>query len=241
MRRRPHSIDNLDVDVKILYWSAPRIWPDSVIFILGGGPSIKYLDLTKIQGKWPVIGCNMAFLDYPWVDVVYFGDCKVHMWVTEADKGRYAQQFDAYTGLKVSLCPDTRNDNRINALFRYRNGIVTDRRSLGWNMNTGGSAINLAYHFGAKKVVLLGFDMKQKDGKMNFHNYNFVSVKHPKNVLSKFKKNFEYIAKDAKRLGLEIINAVHPEIGSDLPYFKQINYEEVIKSLESNSGVSRKD
>lgn len=222
------GINTLSSEVQALYWTAPQMWPNSTIFILGGGPSIKNLDLTKIQGKWPIIGCNMAFLDYPWIDVMYFGDCKVHMWISGQDNGKYTEQFDAFQGLKVSCCPDTREDPRIHALFRHLKGIIRERRSIGWNLNTGGSAINLAYHFGARRIVLLGFDMKQINNRQNFHDYNLEKDKHPDENYKKFIRYFERIAKDAKELELEVINATP---GSALPYFPIISYEEVLKTL----------
>lgn len=217
-------IERLSPEVQELYWSVPLMWPNSTIFILGGGPSIKDLDLDLIKEIWPVISCNLAFIDYPWVDVMYFGDCKVHTWVSE--KGRYCNQFVKYQGLKISCCPDTRDDPDIKTLFRLPKGITTDKRSIGWNVNSGGSAINLAYHFGARRVILLGFDMKKVEGKDNFHDYNYVPNKH--DVYHKFLYFFKFIKKDADKLGLEIINAT---VGSSLDLFPIVPYEEVISNL----------
>lgn len=227
--KRLRRIDNLSLEVQALYWNVPKLWPDSTIFILGGGPSIKKLDLIKIQNRWPVIACNLAFLDFPWTDVMYFGDCKVHTWISKEDKGRYAEQFDSYKGLKVSCCPDTRDDSKIHTLFRVLKGIKLDRRTIGWNMNTGGSAINLAYHFGAKRVVLLGFDMHQVDGKSNFHDYNIIKDKRPNEVYHKFLRYFKFIAEDADKLGLEIINATE---GSSLTLFPIIPFDNIVKEIE---------
>lgn len=223
-KKKPHRIENLSPEVQALYWSVPRLWPNSTMFIIGGGPSINKLDLTKIQ-EFPTIVCNCGFLDFPWADIMYFGDCKVHTWISKADKGKYQKQFDAFDGLKVSCCPDTRYDNRIHTLFRIGKGIVKDRRSIGWNMNTGGSAINLAYHFGATRVILLGFDMHQVENRSNFHDYNIIKDKDPESVYKKFLRYFKWIAEDAEKLGLEIINTT---MDSSLELFPKVSYEEVL-------------
>lgn len=40
---------------------------------------------------------------------------------------------------------------------------------IGWNESTGASAVNLAMRFGAKTIVLLGFDMKLDGMESNWH------------------------------------------------------------------------
>lgn len=235
--RKVPRIERLSSEIQELYWSVPLLWSGSTVFVLGGGPSIKSLNLDLIKGVWPVISCNLAFLDYPWVDVTYFGDCKVHTWVGKG--GKYYKEFLKYQGLKISCCPDTRDDPDIKTLFRLPKGLTTDRRSIGWNVNTGGSAINLAYHLGARRIILLGFDMKKVEGKDNFHEYNYIKNKH--DVYHKFLHFFKFIKRDADKLGLEIINA---SIDSSLDLFPKVSYEEIIFNLteernnEIKSGVS---
>jgi len=221
------KFEDLSTEIQELYWSAPILWPNSVIFIVGGGPSIPDYDLNLIRGKYPTIGCNLAFLDFTWIDVIYFGDCKVHTWVS--GKSKYRRQFDEYQGLKVSSCPDTRDDPRIKTLFRVHKGIVKDRRSIGWNQNTGLSAINLAVHFGARKVILLGFDMKlSKDGRMNYHDYHLAKVNHPVDTLKKHINYSKFVAADVEKLGIEVINATP---GSALPHWPIKHFEEVLNEL----------
>jgi hypothetical protein len=54
-------------------WLPPKIWQNSTAFIIGGGPSIKDLDVTKIQNR-RVIGTNNAYQMGDWVDICWFGD-----------------------------------------------------------------------------------------------------------------------------------------------------------------------
>jgi hypothetical protein len=84
-------------------------------------------------------------------------------------------------------------------------GLHSDR--LGWNANTGASAINLALLFGASTVYLLGYDMQpMKDGRSNYHNaYNRTA--NPK-AYARFMKGMDQVAKDLPEVfpGKRVIN-----------------------------------
>lgn len=143
------------------------MWDGATAVILGGGPSLEYTDLTPLQHprnpKIRVIGCNDAFLLGDWVDVCYFGDWP---WYELFEK-----DLDQYEGLKVTLherCAQFDSEGVL-VVRREVRGCFLDGR-VGWNMNTGTSAINLAILFGARKVVLVGFDFKNaNNGEPNWH------------------------------------------------------------------------
>ncbi len=77
--------------------------------------------------------------------------------------------------------------------------------------NIGAAAINLAYHTGATRVFLLGFDMNLgNSSRQHWHNvYNRGPIVEPKRIKKlPFRRHLRYfpnIAYDAKELGLEII------------------------------------
>lgn len=106
-------------------------------------------------------------------------------------------------------------------------GITEDRNKVCWNGNSGGSAINIAYHLGAKKIVLVGFDMRRVNGEKNFHNDHKEQQHNP---FRRHLKGFPIIAKDAKRLGLEIINATP---GSAIDSFPITTLENVLNGKQS--------
>jgi hypothetical protein len=107
-----------------------------------------------------------------------------------------------------------------------------------WNGNSGASAINLAYWLGAKRVVLIGFDMKLPEDKHNkkaqTHWHNFYEPKWDKrnailsNPYGRFMRHWPQIARDAKNLGLEILNASE---GSALTMFPIVKMEDVCQDL----------
>ncbi len=141
------------------YYQIQPIYKDRTIFILGGGPSLpsllEGLDLSNV----PVIGINNAFR-FPDVDVLWFADSRFYWW--------YKKDIDKFKGLKltynrhpelmgsVEYCPDL---NIVKG--RPGAGIALDK--IMFSASSGGSSINVAHQLGAKRVVLLGFDMRYVD------------------------------------------------------------------------------
>ena len=234
-----------------MIWQVPQIWEGGDVFILGGGPSIiKQFDIPEslvmdvLTKKKPisvyseylsllhnkhVIGVNTSFLIGEWVDFIFFGD-----------NGFLLQnqcELAEHIGLKISCHPQTEKYNWIKYVCRDKSkvrGISTNPKAISWNGNSGASAINIAIHTGAKRIILLGFDMKLDDSKkQHWHNhYNkygqpVVDTRHKRHTLpfDRHLRGFPEIAKDAKKIGVEILNA-NPDSAIDV--FKKINVKDIL-------------
>jgi len=82
-------------------------------------------------------------------------------------------------------------------------GLSTNNDSVHSGGNSGYQAINLAYHLGATRIILLGFDMHCTGGKSHFfgdHPSKFIS----NNKYERFIAAFRTIKPE--RYGLEIFN-----------------------------------
>lgn len=215
-----------------IYWKVPRIWPGSTVFIIGGGPSLLKQDLTLIQG-YRVIGVNHAFELGSWVDICWYGD-----------RGFYEDNerlFADYNGI-IATCSDCRPAEQLPRV-RYMGrskifGIETRRVThVAWNHNSGASAINLAYHLGAKRAVLLGFDFKNPDDpndkQTHWHNRYRPVYDSPGKLrdpyVKRFLKGFQIMSEEIKELDFEIINATE---GSALEVFPRIPLEQICEELE---------
>lgn len=187
-------------------WHPPKIWAGSTAYIIGGGPSVKQQDLSLIHDKH-VIGVNNSYTLGDWVDVCWWGDMGWLMWHRK-------RLLKRYHGL-VATCNQNSNVIQKNKhwikFFRRgkQMGVDDTSGSVAWNKNSGCSAINLAWHFGVKRVVLLGFDMKVgPEGETHWHNgHKKKPVSDPAATYNRFRKTTTFIFKDAKKLGLEILNA----------------------------------
>lgn len=182
-------------------WTVPKMWLDSTAYILGGGMSLLEENLSLIH-KENVIGVNDAFRLGDWIDVCWFGDARWFDWNKE--------ELSKFKGLIICCCPRLADKNKwVKVLLRGKpQGIEARPDSISWNKNSGGSAINLAVHFGVKRIVLLGFDMKpDKDtGNDNWHDYH--ETKNNTSLpYARFLQSFPIIMRDAERMGVEIINS----------------------------------
>lgn len=201
-------------------WKIPRLWPGSTVYIIGGGPSLRDMDLAPLRNK-RVIGVNQAFRNYPWVDLSYFGDCQF----------RGLAPIDEWPGLKITSCarvpPLGKGWPGIRRVGRSKSyGIETKKEGfIAWNGNSGGSAINIAYWLGAVRVVLLGFDMQRLDIGHNWHDY-YPARDDKFDPYKNHMRCWPFIANDAKIVGLEIINATP---GSAITSFKYKPLEQVLK------------
>ena len=84
------------------------------------------------------------------------------------------------------------------------------REKIHFGNNSGYQAINLAYLFGASRIVLLGFDMKTDAGKVHFfgnHSYHRQGQGPNNQVFARWKDNFVHLARDLEYEGVEVINA----------------------------------
>jgi hypothetical protein len=88
-------------------------------------------------------------------------------------------------------------------LGRSQSGLGRDCVHFGGN--SGYQAMNLAYLWGAKRIILVGFDCKPVDGKDHWFG------QHPKGLTQIqpyeiWRKHFEQIAIELKAEGVEVIN-----------------------------------
>lgn len=219
------------------YWKPPKLWEGDTVFIIGGGDSLRgtrgplslSFDVERIKG-FRVIGVNDAYLLGPWVDCCFFGD---HAWFKRHYKG--VLDFDEYVGmpgllkyngLKVTCCQAVAGSKGIHLLQLRPCGLHTDPGYIGWNNSSGAASINLAINFGAKRVVLLGYDgHRGTDGAVNWHK-NITDVKD--SVFDKQMRGFVNLNNDilCKRPDVEILNA-NPDSSIDL--WPKVTLDEAIR------------
>jgi hypothetical protein len=206
-------------------WIVPSVWQGGECWIIAGGPSIPYqfsipeeiIVAVKEKTKPPsvfspylqsihnkhIIGINNAYRIGNWIDVLFFGDCNWFL--------AHNQSLNKFQGLKVSCCPRFAKKNKKYRGIKYlekdssrRHGISNNKSKVSWNANSGAAAISLAVHFGVKRIVLLGFDMRSQNKTSHWFGYHGL---YPKKIsYNRHLRGFPAIAKDAKRLGIEIIN-----------------------------------
>lgn len=197
-------------------WEVPKIWAGETVFILGGGKSLQGMDLSPLKGR-PTIGVNDAFR--LGADICWFCDCRWYEW--EWNK----RDLQGFTGLIAcaTACPCENPlycERPVYQLLRGQpTGIDPRPTHVAFNRNSGNSAINLAVHLGAKRIVLLGFDMKPGHWHDN-HAHTPPDAVYQKLYLPPLYQ----VNHDLAELGVECLNATP---GTALTVFPLVNLKEV--------------
>lgn len=128
---------------------------------LGTGPSLAKVDVDYCQWKAPVIAISNAYKDAPWADILYSSDAKWWIWHNGVED---------FTGWRITREREAAKHYGIGWIrSENKDGLSMQPDLLHNGFNSGYQAVNLAYHFGASTIVLLGYDMQATDGK----NHNF--------------------------------------------------------------------
>lgn len=199
-------------------WTAPRDWPGETVFVLAGGPSVLDLDLSLLEGR-RVVAVKSAWLMYPAADILFFAD------------GRWWKQPDlqprSFAGLIVTTAAEI-GDPRVMKMKKVVPTALSDKPdtlALARTSTTG--AINLAVHYGAKRIVLLGVDGKlAPDGRRHNHGLRWPWPKGATAAAFADQiREYRAIAPSAVRLGVEIVNA---NVDSSVDAFPKMTFAECL-------------
>lgn len=144
-------------------WSVPREWAGETAFIVGGGPSVSKQPVDRLRGR-RVIAINSSYELVPWADVLFFGDAR---WFREI----HHQQFIAgFKGRVVTVAVNITRSPKVLLLEKVKPPGLSDKPDAVTMLHTSMTgAINVAAHFGAARICLLGADGRA-DGKRTHHH-----------------------------------------------------------------------
>jgi len=214
--KKPNTHQNSPVNINDrTYGESKKIWNDEVVYIIGGGPSLKGFDWSQLEGK-KVIAINRAFEVMPNADVLYWTDSRFYRWFKEG--------IDKFSGLKFT-CREFNEKPSDLILLKPNSAMNLDMRPsfISHGNNSGYGAINLAVKLGAKKIYLLGYDMNSFPGQSHWHS-GYKST-HNDSIYVKMIKYFDSIPNELKKLDVEIFNA---NLKSQLTVFRRCSVEDAI-------------
>lgn len=202
---------------KVNFTKVEPLYKGETIYIIGGGPSLSNFNWDLLKGK-RVIAINRAYQFYKNSDVVYWTDGRFYKWNKD--------ELDLVTALKYTIQPSP-NQIGVNALKRgMRHGLETNPAMLAHGDNSGYAAINLAYHLGAKQIVLLGYDMGNISGESHFHDGYPVSATADETYEKRFMEGFPYMASLLKEHDVKVWNASSV---SKLTCFPKLTIEQALR------------
>src|SRR5690606_34740992 len=111
-----------------------------------------------------VIGTNVAFMLGEWVSVLYFCDARFFR--------AHQEKILAFRNIKATCCANIDDPSHtVKRLKRdYAAGLSDKQNTICWNQNSGAAAINFATLAGARRILLLGFDMCIENDTTHWHS-----------------------------------------------------------------------
>ena len=192
-------------------------WPKKKWCLIASGPSLTVADVEKVRGL-NVMVINDNYKLAPWADVLYAADVKwwkLHeegisqfqgeKWtVPNAWEVKDREHFEKEYGLHFIKC----NENNP--------GLSRLPDEINANCHGGLQAINLAYHMGAREIILLGYDMKYNRRSHWFGEHPGDKPLHMDHYNRRLKL-YDKVAEDAKKMGLTIINCTRDTAITQFP------------------------
>lgn len=127
---------------------------------IASGPSLTTEDVNYCRGKADrVIVVNDNYRLAPWADALIAADRRWWIWHRGVPTFKGLRYATSRSVREVALKGKWREVQILRNAGR--DGIETDPTALRHGLSSGYRAVGLAVHFGAKRIVLLGYDMKR--------------------------------------------------------------------------------
>ncbi len=181
-------------------------WSGFAVAIIASGTSAKKANIAALRDAMPVIAIKKNVELAPWADVVY--GCDAAWWKAQ-------QGLPEFKGLKVSwrgdnsFRPAPYADIKLVDVQRLSDELVFEPcGKLGAAGNSGFQALNLAIQFGAKHILLIGFDMHDRSGAHWYGRNNWPQGNNPtEDNFRRWRRAFEMSAPKLKARGIQVFNA----------------------------------
>lgn len=176
------------------------------VFCLATGPSLTQADVDRVRAHGAVIAVNDAHRLAPWADVLYSSDR--YWW-------KHYAGVPTFAGLKATIefSPKRYAVDLLKVapeMFFLRNtghqGVETDPSGLRTcGQNSGGAAVNLAVHLGARRIILLGYDCGVPGQKRHFFGNHPPALSNI-SPYPTWRAAFQTMRPEMDALGIEVIN-----------------------------------
>lgn len=199
-------------------------WAGETVFVVGTGPSAALLPLEAVRNRAKVFVIKSSLKLAPWADALYGAD--LGWWV--ANK----LDVDQFIGWKFCPCPRICHAYKGVRLVKLQSRAMVLTKNIGTvgcGLETGGGhsgfqAINLAVQFGAKRIVLVGFDMTLSGGAHWHKDYRGIAKPDAKRVKS-WREEMDACASQFKQLGVEVLNASPVSALTAYPKIKDFDFD----------------
>lgn len=195
------------------FWTPEPLLADATVFCLAGGASLQHFDFERLAGR-RCIAINQSAYAAP-RDILYFTD---NSWFDDNEaliRDWPGLVVTTSRAAKAALPALRRVDYVPSPHFLVGQPQIRRGRS------SGQTAISLAIAMRARRVVLLGYDMRLVDGRSHWHEA--YSARDPNVYRDEFLPPFTGWHITARAVGCEVVNATP---GSALTEFPMVDIED---------------
>lgn len=178
-------------------WTVPRDWPGARCFVLCSGESVAAQRATIAQLAGRFIAVKHGVLTRPDADVLFLSGERTPEIAADLIPQFYGTHIIVRGRSDVSLPPGVK---RITRSKDHTTLCTTRTPTHVCGRDAGTSAINLAFHFGATEIVLVGYDMT--GGHFCPHPLQYPPKKH----FLRHVEHLDALAADAREKGIRIVN-----------------------------------
>jgi hypothetical protein len=208
---------------------------DNIVYIVGGGPSLKGFDFTRLKGRGVVVGANRAVLDIP-CDMGVSVDQRFILWL---DRRTQLREFSERSPFYI--CPPSSQASICQSalpcahILKASNEFVWDETVVHRTGGTSGyCALDVVACRGAKRVVLLGFDYQPsrpvtgQPAQYHYHD-GYPWVNGAENGWHQWARNFGPMNRRLEERDIQVINA-SPD--SKISCFPKMSIEDALMAFE---------
>jgi hypothetical protein len=192
-------------------------WSSETVVCAASGPSLTKEDIDYVRGKAKLIVVNTTFRLAPWADVMYGAD--ITFW-----RQYGPESLKHFQGERWSCTPRVEKEFGAKIIKVVPgSGFSPTPDTITSGGNSGYQAVHLAALWGAKRIVLLGYDMQRTEGKEHWHGLHEGGLRNGRNY-EFWVRRFEPLARDLKKNGVDVINCTRK---TALKCFRQAPLESI--------------
>lgn len=224
------------------FWTPEPIFKGETVFCLASGPSLTSDVVAKLAGRRKIV-VNSSYKDVPDADMLYFTDsgwfefgrhpefCGNNLGTD--DRWPRRDDLEKFAGIIVSMSKSAKRvlPDRV----RRVKGIGDPTIGAGsfpplgspgvrQGRSSGHTAVSLAVALGARRIILVGYDMRVVDGREHHHS-EYVGPRDLDQYSREFVPAFNGWNADALKVGVEIVNCTP---GSAIVEFPFCDLDEVL-------------
>jgi hypothetical protein len=202
----------------------------TTVIAVASGPSFTEAQAEPIRaahaaGRVRLLVVNRMWERFPDADVLYGADAKWwRKYWAEVERGFRGECWTCNQEIarQYGLCWIAIADGDVLGLSR-------DPSIINSGINSGYQAINLAFHFGATRIILAGYDMQHTGGRAHSHD-DYPADWSNAGGVKEWVKNYTSLANDLRAANVDVVNCT---IDTALRCFPRADLAETLAALES--------